>query len=108
MQEAKTIETNAQACGAPTARSGWLNSRNVLIGAAVLGGGAALFFGWDSLVAAGLASVIVGVLPCLAMCAAGLCMGRRGGNQAAPPPTSPLPPEQAGGASSTPPSSSRT
>jgi hypothetical protein len=34
------------------------------------------FYYWQSLVAAGVATVILGVLPCLAMCALGLCMGR--------------------------------
>ena len=36
--------------------------------------GASLYLGWGFIVAAGLASVVVGFLPCAAMCALGLCM----------------------------------
>jgi hypothetical protein len=36
----------------------------------------ALYAGWDWLVAAGLATTIVALGPCLAMCALGLCIGR--------------------------------
>jgi hypothetical protein len=84
----------AQSSCAPASKGGWLNSRNVLIGAALLGG-AALFFGWTWLVAAGLASVILGVLPCLAMCALGLCMRRMGKKGAAAPASAPLSPQDA-------------
>jgi hypothetical protein len=52
----------------------YLGSRTgiVLMAAAALGAGACLNWGW--LVAAGLAPVIISVLPCAAMCALGLCM----------------------------------
>ncbi len=56
-------------------KSRWLSARNVFI-AVLAVASAALYFGWQSLVAAGVATVILGVLPCLAMCALGLCMGR--------------------------------
>lgn len=46
--------------------------------------GTGLFFGWSWVVAAGLSSVALAVLPCAAMCAAGLCMGR-GGSKCADP-----------------------
>jgi len=36
----------------------------------------ALYAGWDWLVATGLAAVLIGVAPCLGMCALGLCMRR--------------------------------
>lgn len=49
----------------------------LLIGAGIVASG--LFLGWDWLVAAGLAPVVLGVLPCVAMCAAGLCMNCGGG-----------------------------
>lgn len=49
----------------------------LLVGASIVAGG--LFLGWDWLVAAGLAPVVLGLLPCAAMCAAGLCMNRGGG-----------------------------
>lgn len=34
-----------------------------------------LFLGWGWLVAAGLSSIVLGLLPCAAMCALGLCAG---------------------------------
>ena len=51
-----------------------LHSRTgkLILGAGVIAGG--LFLGWDWLVVAGLAPIVLGVLPCLAMCALGLCM----------------------------------
>ncbi len=52
----------------------WLGRRSVLLligSAAVLAGA---FFSWDWLVALGVAPLLLGVLPCVAMCALGLCM----------------------------------
>ena len=40
---------------------------------------AGLTLGWSWLVAAGIAPILISVLPCLAMCALGLCMHRGGG-----------------------------
>ncbi|MGH9783719.1 MAG: hypothetical protein ACRD88_05995, partial [Terriglobia bacterium] len=68
----------AQECCAPAAKIGWLNSRNLLIGAALAGGAGALVLGWDWLVAAGLASIVVMLLSCGAMCALGVCANRAG------------------------------
>ena len=48
----------------------------LVIGAAIVAGG--FFLGWDWVVSAGLASLVLGVLPCAAMCVLGLCM-RPGG-----------------------------
>lgn len=60
-------------CAVPAGRAGrWCSW---LVGAAVLVP-IALYGGWDWLAATGAATVLVGVLPCLAMCALGLCMGR--------------------------------
>jgi hypothetical protein len=98
MESTKHLEASAsaaQSCCAPAAKTGWLNSRNVLIGAIAVGGGGALFFGWDWLVAAGLATIIVGVLPCLAMCALGLCMSRMGKKDSAAGTTTSAPPKEA-------------
>jgi hypothetical protein len=37
--------------------------------------GLGLFFGWSLIVAAGLSALVLGLLPCAAMCALGLCAG---------------------------------
>lgn len=42
-----------------------------------------LALNWSWLVAAGIAPILLGVLPCLAMCALGLCMHRAGGKSCA-------------------------
>jgi hypothetical protein len=47
-----------------------------LVGGAALSVPLALYAGWDWLVAAGLATTVVALASCLAMCALGLCMGR--------------------------------
>ena len=47
---------------------------------ALAGGGAAL--GWPWLVALGVAPILLSLLPCAAMCALGLCMGRHGSSAA--------------------------
>ncbi|MEQ8651483.1 MAG: hypothetical protein RIC87_03380 [Kiloniellales bacterium] len=48
----------------------------VLAGLAIVAG---LALNWGWLAAAGIAPILIGVLPCLAMCALGLCMNRAGG-----------------------------
>jgi hypothetical protein len=45
-----------------------------LIGGAALALPLALYAGWDWLAATGLATVLIALGPCLAMCALGLCM----------------------------------
>ncbi len=66
-----------------------LGTRWVLLGLGSLAVIAGLFFGgWAWLVAAGLAPVILSVLPCLVMCALGVCMmGRSGKSQSSTGPT---------------------
>lgn len=53
----------------------YLGSRAGLIAMAVIGLAAGAYFNWGWLVAAGIAPLILGVAPCAAMCALGLCMG---------------------------------
>jgi hypothetical protein len=55
----------------------------LLAGLAIAGG---LAFKWSWLVAAGIAPVIVGLLPCAAMCALGLCMPKMLGSSSTPKP----------------------
>lgn len=59
-----------------------LISRSGLIVAAILAITVGAVFNWSVLVAAGIAPLILGVLPCVAMCALGLCGNRLfgGGN----------------------------
>ena len=97
MENARNTEANtasAQSCCAPGAKAGGLlSSRNLLIALAVAGGGA-MFLGWDWLVAAGVATFIVALAPCLVMCALGLCASRMG-KKAAAPAAPVLPPKEA-------------
>ncbi len=66
----------------------YLGGRRALILAGVTIAAAGLAFNWSWLVAAGLAPLLLSVLPCVAMCALGLCMSRMTGascsKQAAP------------------------
>ncbi len=70
-------------CWMPTKR--W-----ALIGLAIGGAIAGLALGWDWIVAAGMAPLVVSVLPCVAMCALGMCAMRgnakscHGGDKAEP------------------------
>lgn len=57
---------------------GRLSRRTLLIATAAAGMAAGLLLGWNSLVAAGLAPIILALLPCAAMCALGLCANRLG------------------------------
>ena len=45
---------------------------------AAAGVGSGLVLGWDSLVALGVSGLILSLLPCLAICALGLCASRMG------------------------------
>jgi len=59
----------------------------LLIGFAVVVAGA--IFNWDWLVALGVAPLLLTALPCVAMCALGLCMSRAGGQASAKDTASP-------------------
>ena len=80
MENAQPIEAKAVAAEGTQsiAPAGRLSRRTIFIALAVAGVGAGLFWNWDWLVAAGLSSFIVALLPCAAMCAAGLCASRLG------------------------------
>lgn len=52
-----------------------------LAGAAAAGGGVAL--GWSWLTAVGAAPILLGLAPCVAMCALGLCMRGKGAKSCA-------------------------
>ena len=61
-------------------RSGsWMPTRRwTLISLGIGGVVAGLALGWDWVVAAGLAPLVISVLPCAAMCALGMCAMRSG------------------------------
>lgn len=52
----------------------WLRGPRGLVLTASLATGAGLVLGWDWLVAAGAAPILIAVLPCALMCGLGLCM----------------------------------
>ena len=56
-----------------------LGGRRVLLALAAVAMAAGLAFNWNWLVAAGIAPLLLGVLPCVAMCALGLCMNKMAG-----------------------------
>lgn len=53
----------------------------ILAAIAIIGAGITMNWGW--LVAAGIAPILLAVLPCAAMCALGLCMNKGGGKSCA-------------------------
>jgi hypothetical protein len=71
------IQTSARDFGQVTRRylTGWRG----LILLAIVALAAGLVLSWSWLVAAGIAPLLISMLPCVAMCALGLCMNRRGG-----------------------------
>ena len=54
----------------------WPGGRKILIAAAVVAAGGGIVLNWGWLVAAGIAPLILAVLPCVAMCALGLCANK--------------------------------
>lgn len=59
---------------APLSLPSWLRGRRAVVLVALAAVGAGLALGWPSLVALGVAPVLVSLLPCAAMCALGVCM----------------------------------
>ncbi len=80
-----TIVTNSVPSSAPRAATNavrsMLGSRRglIVLGAMVLGLG--LLFKWNWIVAVGIAPLLLSALPCVAMCALGLCMSKMAGGQ---------------------------
>jgi hypothetical protein len=72
------IKKPLQSCNPILTLGGRVSQGATLTVLAVAGVGAGLLFGWDSLVALGLSSLILALLPCAVMCAVGLCASRIG------------------------------
>lgn len=82
-------ESNTNATPAPETSLGqdvlgllkhWLGGRRGLLVLGLLAAAGGLWLGWPTLAAAGLAPLVLLLLPCAAMCALGLCM--KGGQSA--------------------------
>jgi hypothetical protein len=69
----------------PSAIRSYLGSRWLLIGMATIAVAGGLALNWSWLVAAGIAPILLSVLPCLVMCGFGLCahklVGRSGASR---------------------------
>jgi len=63
----------------------YLGGRRGLLILAVLAIVVGLVMNWSWLAAAGIAPILIGVLPCVAMCALGLCMNKIGGKSCSKP-----------------------
>lgn len=91
--------SSAQGCNPILTLGGRISQGTALTVLAVAGVGSGLVLGWDSLVALGVSTFILALLPCAVMCALGICasrMGKKeaGGNTAAVvvPPKDAVPP----------------
>ena len=80
MEESQAMQVKAsqQSCNPVLTLGGRVSQGTTLTVLAVAGVGAGLILGWDLLVAAGLSGLVLAVLPCVAMCALGLCASRMG------------------------------
>lgn len=66
----------------------YLSGRNALLAAATLAIVVGMAFNWRWLVTAGIAPLLLSALPCVAMCALGLCMNRKSGRSCEAKPSS--------------------
>ena len=79
MTTTELTQTRQASPGRDAAIRHTLGGRRGLIAASAAIAIAGLAFKWNWLVAAGIAPLLLGVLPCVAMCALGLCMNRMTG-----------------------------
>ena len=69
-------EAKAAGCNPILTLGGRVSQGTTITMLVALAVAAGLFFGWDSLVALGVSGLVLSVLPCLAMCALGICASR--------------------------------
>jgi hypothetical protein len=74
--QATQAKTSGAGCNPILTLGGRVSRGTTFTALAVAAGGTGLVFGWDSLVALGLSTVVLSLLPCLAMCALGVCASR--------------------------------
>ena len=77
--QASEVKQDAHEASGCAATSRPTRARAWLIGGALLALCLALYAGWGWLTAAGIASVLISLAPCLVMCAIGLCAARASG-----------------------------
>lgn len=82
MQELSTLEPSRRPSTIEAFMSRF-DRRTKMIALTLAAVGAAMYFGWGWLAAAGLTSLIIGFLPCAVMCGLGLCASRMGKGGAA-------------------------
>jgi hypothetical protein len=88
--------SSAQGCNPILTLGGRISQGTALTVLAAAGVGSGLVLGWDSLVALGVSTFILSLLPCAAMCALGLCASRMGRKEAgASNATAAVPPQDA-------------
>ncbi len=87
MEQQHEIRTtnSAPGCNPILTLGGRVSQGTTLTVLAVAGVGSGLVLGWDSLVALGVSTFILALLPCAVMCALGICASRMGKKEAAPP-----------------------
>lgn len=78
--QSEEVGAGAANAGLPTLLP-LLRRRSVLFSIAAVAILVGLALYWNSLVALGIAPILIGLLPCLAMCALGLCMNRGSGDE---------------------------
>lgn len=91
----RASETPSRRDFLPAARS-YFGGRRGLIAAGAAVAVAGLAFNWSWLVAAGIAPVLLSLLPCLGMCALGLCMNRTMGGSSGDQSATDSTPEETG------------
>lgn len=69
---------SAQGCNLILTLGGRVSQATVLTVLAVAGLGSGLVLGWNSLVALGVSTFILALLPCAVMCTLGICASRMG------------------------------
>ena len=80
MEKSQTIDArpSQQSCNPILTLGGRVSQGTMLTVLAVTAVGSGLALGWDSIVALGLSTAVISLLPCLAMCAFGVCAARMG------------------------------
>lgn len=87
MEKSETAGADARSANRSVCSSShrWPAGRKILTGAAIVAALAGIVLNWGWLVAAGIAPLILAAVPCLAMCAFGLCADKLRGSPSCTP-----------------------